>query len=164
MHTSNISFRQFLTMCSVVITLFLTGCSSFEIARPFEQIITDPKADNYLVVVTFTEYRDQASAEDNFDHLVDEIVENMQQVDGLVGYSVRKDLFQNRAWTYTIWQKADDINQFKTSGAHLKAMIAAPKLLDTATFARTTISAEQLPYSWEEALSLLSENGRTYNF
>lgn len=150
----------------IFMTLLLSGCSSLSLplSTPFKQVAEETTQSQYLVVVTFTEYKEDAVNEKRFNELTENIVENIKYADGLFGYSVRKDFLGNTAWTYTIWDDIDAMAKFKVADYHLEAMKEAGSLLNQASFARTYIGADELNYSWEEALALVETEGRTYSF
>lgn len=141
----------------------LAACSSFPIAMPFKTLDTGEPQPMYVVIVTLAEYRAKRGVSRAFFNQVADVQASLEASDAY-GYSIRRDLIARRAWTYSIWPSDDAKDRFKFSGAHLDAMNQAPDLLARASFARTIISADQLPYSWDEALALLDREGRSYDF
>jgi heme-degrading monooxygenase HmoA len=120
--------------------------------------------ESYLVIVTFTEYAQGKDSKDRFDKITGDIVGHLETVDGLYGFSIRKDFLNRRAWTYTIWESLEAMQAFKTTEPHLEAMVSASSLLRQAKFARELIEPSRLNYSWRRALELLELEGRSYDF
>ena len=148
----------------VTLVTTLAGCWSLELAMPFKQIATNVEQDSqYLVVVTYTQYKADDLSEERFDELVDGVLIQLEQSEGLYGYSMRRDFLGTSAWTYTIWRSEADMLQFKTAQAHSTAMQATADIIAKAKFARTLINADQLPYSWPEALELVEKSKRSYD-
>lgn len=66
----------------------------------------------------------------------------------------KKRGFWTTHYTMTLWESAEDLRRFATSGAHLEAMKKSNKI---AREIRTiTIDADKLP-SWKEAKALLNQ-------
>lgn len=161
----NSNYRK-LTAYSVLIGVFvfLTACSDLIISTPYKQIASSTAAEEYLVVVTYAEYRTEDGADSRFADLVSEVRASLEADTKVHGYSIRRDLFSNRAWTYTVWETRSDMEQFKFASPHASAMGEAPQVLETASFAQTVISTDALPFDWDQALMLLQEEGRNYSF
>jgi hypothetical protein len=159
----SITAKAFLKVCSITMIFVLSGCTGLPISTPFKKLDNRPLQDSFLIVVTSTEIHSDADSKSKFNSFVKAINRNLNSTPSLYGYSIRKELFGNKAWTYTIWNDANSVAQFTSSADHLPAMALAPKILKTARFARTSIRAEDLPYSWEQALVLLEKSGRNYN-
>lgn len=92
-----------------------------------------------------------------FDRYVRSLSELMDEQPGLIGFSLRKELFGDEAWTMTAWEDEASLVAFSRSPAHREAVEAARHGLRRARFRRVTIPASELPLSWDRALAILDE-------
>ena len=159
-------FRTLKALLMGTFLIFTAACSSvsLELATPFKVVTEFEQKEDYTVVVTYTEFKNKRESKKQFNQLVDGIMESIETSEGLYGYSIRRDFLGNSAWTYTIWRNNTSMQLFKVAPAHLNAMKNASNVLNTAKFANVKIQQEQLPYSWDDALNLLENEGRSYNF
>ena len=144
----------------------LQGCG-ISFSTPFKQLASETDmrdAEDIHVVVTYAEVRPDKNSAELFSNYLDSIVEGMDSQPGLYGYSLRKELFGNRAWTMSLWRGEQAISDFRASEFHLPAMIEGPRILKSATFARAKVKPVDVPLSWDYALQLLSEQGRVYDY
>ena len=118
--------------------------------------------DQLLVVVTHARIRSQGH--DAFNHLVDQVESTLTSMPGLYGYSLRKELLGDQAWTMTVWSDESSMFDFNSSQVHIHAMSSAKSLLKQARFARVQVDRADLPYSWDDAIQLLETQSRAYDF
>ncbi len=81
---------------------------------------------------------------------------------GLIGFSIRREIFGHRAWTMTVWKDGESLDAFVMSEVHQKAMEGGSEALTGSSFARIIYPGDRLPLSWEEAEGLLEREGRHY--
>ena len=157
-------FRLFMTMLLIAfLSSFITSCS---VGMPFRWPGYDPikgvtaqnAGENVLVVITNPIVdQDKRSA---FDDYTQRLLKSMHNSPGLIGYSGRKQILGDEAWTVSIWADEDSMKKFIRSPEHEAAIDAGMPALKTVRFRREWISAKQLPLTWTEVLSIL-DDGKT---
>ena len=98
----------------------------------------------------------------NFDRGVDRVVDSLAQQPGLIGSSLRRELFGNEAWTMTVWRDAAALDAFVRSSVHQQAIRDGAGDLAGANFSRFELPAAALPIDWETALDYLAASQRAY--
>jgi heme-degrading monooxygenase HmoA len=78
---------------------------------------------------------------------------------GLLGYSLRQELFGSRVWTMTVWASEADLQRFTASPAHRSAVQASYGALTDIRFARIIRARNSPRLTWSEAIAVL-EAGR----
>ncbi|MBL8962482.1 MAG: antibiotic biosynthesis monooxygenase [Phycisphaeraceae bacterium] len=106
-----------------------------------------------LVVVTRGDIK-AASREKFANHLRD-VIESMNQQSGLVGYSVRRELFGSRVWTMSVWVDRGSMTRFVRSTAHHKAMASGSIAAGSFMTAAAPVDASRIPLDWAEAERML---------
>ncbi len=118
--------------------------------------------ENLVVSVTMTQYKSDWTSRKLFWRHVERVEKSLSERQGLVGYSMRRQILGNRAWTMTIWKDESSLLAFVRSPAHLEAMQQALPTLENASFARVELPASDIPLSWEKAEQLLiSQNSKS---
>ena len=146
--------------------LALGGCAA---ETPFRGPGYDAKrgviggvGDKLVVSVTAAAVKDTPEARAVFWDYVDQVEASLPDRPGFVGYSKRRELFGNTAWTLTVWADSASLIAFIDSEPHRTAIRAASDSFDDARFARVTVDRSEVPVSWERALALLETSGRHY--
>ena len=135
-----------------------SACTTLPIAKPFKVLAPDLQQEQFLVVITEAKLRQGAGK--SFNRYVRDIEQSLLKQPGLYGYSIRAELLGNRAWTLTVWQDEQSMQQFKVSPEHLIAMQNVQSVLESAGFLKLQETYESIPLKWDFALRLLSEQGR----
>ena len=150
----------------VLLSLLTFGCT---ISTPFRGPGYDrgsgvTVAGNNTVIVSLTNavLHDDGKLRDTFDRYVEQVVDSLEGREGLVGYSLRRQLLGNEAWTMTVWRDENSLRQFVNSGPHQAAIREAFPSLKSARFARVEVSRDEIPISWERAEQLLEQSTRGY--
>ncbi len=94
----------------------------------------------------------------NFDDDVDAVAASLAATDGLIAYSLRKELLGNQAWTMTVWRDQAALAAFVASSAHQRAIRRSAGELSAVRFRRFEIERSALPISWDTALARLEES------
>jgi heme-degrading monooxygenase HmoA len=79
---------------------------------------------------------------------------------GIVGYSVRRELFGNQGWTVSVWQDEESLRRFVFTPQHMKAMAIGEPLLEASHFYRLKVPYSSLPLDWGQALELMKQEPR----
>ncbi len=108
-----------------------------------------------LLAITHGVIEDQGSSD--FSKSLQRVRENLSTTEGLIGYSVRKEVFGNEVWTMSAWSSKEALEKFLEGKAHRSAVAngGIPPANVKSTY--TWISAESLPISWDDAQLLLEK-------
>lgn len=153
-------FRAALGVVSIV--PLLAACA---IATPYEATSAASATDAggaIIIVVTEATLAPDSAARDAFWEGVDGVRAVLSEQPGLVGYSMRQELFGDRTWTMTEWRSEAALEAFVRSPAHQRAMSLGSEALAGVRFARLTRPADASPLSWAEAVEALED--RRYGY
>lgn len=98
----------------------------------------------------------------DFDRNLWQLVDSMNRQSGLIGYSVRKQIFGDELWTMTVWQDEASLIAFVQSGEHTRAVQEGDAALTGSLFARLRMKGADIPLSWERATELIDLYGQPY--
>jgi len=144
----------------LALALALGGCT---IATPYRAIQhAQAPADGDTVVVAITKAVVDPATRGPFDAQVRAVLRSMPGQPGLVGYSVRRELFGRNLWTLTVWENDAALAAFAKGAAHSEAVRVGSPALQDARFARLTMPRGAPPLSWPAALEILRVSGRDY--
>lgn len=144
------------------------GLSSCAISTPFSgstpaDLQRDlPQGTPVVVVVTHIVLEDDRATRRRFWAANGRIAEQAKTAPGLLTYALRRQVFGNEGWTFSVWRDAKSVNAFMRSGAHAEAMRTAMDTFVDARFARMKLPVERVPPDWDAALAMLEENARHY--
>lgn len=139
---------------AVIGTLFSALSLSCAVAMPFRGPGLDGAPDR-MVVVSLTHAVVDPDRRRAFDAYTQKLAASMESQPGLVGFSLRKELFGNEAWTMSAWESEEALIAFSASPAHREAVDASREALVRARFCRLTVQARELPLSWSRVLEIL---------
>ena len=121
--------------------------------------VTLPGQDTVVVALTHAVL---GNSRRNFDRGVERVVDSLEQQPGLIGYSLRRQLFGNEAWTLTVWRDEASLEAFVRSRPHREAVRSAAGELTSAAFRRVELPAAEIPIDWDTALEYLATSQRGY--
>lgn len=156
--------------CLAVLTAsvlgLLSGCT---ISTPFKGpgyaagAVTHPTPDDRVLVgLTYIRTGDDSDKNRVFWDQVDNVYQNIAQQPGLIGFSIRKEVFGNQGWTMSVWRDEQSLDQFVASPVHRQAMQEGLPALAQTAFLRFYVAKERIPLPWDEAEALLQSQGRGY--
>ena len=137
---------------------------SCTIQTPFQAgVISKADIKENLVYLSITEVTlNNNNAENkNFWEGVDSVSDDIKQQNGLIGFSMKKELFGNKAWTYSLWKDEESIEKFIYGRTHKNAMKSGRSAIKNAKFARVKLNANELPISWNRVFELLEIHGES---
>ncbi len=129
------------------------------IATPF-LIVKEPiKEPEKILIVSITYAKTEEKSEKNksFWKNVNSIKDNIKENSGLIGISISKKIFGNEAWTMTVWETEEDLENFIVSKRHSQAIDESEEALATSKFARLKMKHKDIPLPWDEAVKILAE-------
>jgi heme-degrading monooxygenase HmoA len=137
--------------------------SAFTFGTPFnssEALKTMPEESQVVVGITHVTTGDDSSKNDLFwDHTM-RVVDSLPSHSGYLGHKIRKQLFGNEAWTMTVWQDEDALQNFVSGEKHSDAIQNGLDAVVKARFVRFTIAKSKIPLSWDDAEKIMDEKGR----
>ncbi|MGC8660191.1 MAG: DUF3291 domain-containing protein, partial [Desulfomonilaceae bacterium] len=71
---------------------------------------------------------------------------------GLVGYSLRADLFRKNFWTLSVWEDESALRDFAFKGFHRGVMKLLRDDMGSTRFIKWTMKGIDIPPSWEDAM------------
>jgi hypothetical protein len=81
---------------------------------------------------------------------------------GLVGYSMRAQIFGKKAWTLSVWENEDALEEFVEKMPHSGVMRdISHQLTGGQRFVRWRIQGSHVPPSWEDALTKIDESSQS---
>lgn len=153
-------------LTAIGLLAFVSGCA---ISTPFKgpgysrkDGVTLENADNVMVGMSYVLLKDDSDARAAFWEEMSNVRAVMFSMDGLVGYSVRRELFGDQGWTVSVWRDEPSMEAFVRSPEHVRAVRRGFAALADARFARVVVPAEDIPLSWERIEALLEEQGAGY--
>ena len=159
-------FRRMKLVIILILFFFLFGCViDTPLKGPGVESRTGEmtdEAETVFVGLTHAVLVDDPRLRSTFWSHVGKVEESLSGHPGFVGYSKRKQLFGNEAWTMTIWTDEKSLNDFVESEVHQTAIRDSIKALDSTTFARIELKREEIPLSWKYAMQILDMYGRQY--
>ena len=90
-----------------------------------------------------------------FDRWTRRVNDTLDAAPGLLAHSIRRELFGDQAWTFTVWASAADRERFVRSTAHRRAMDEASTGIASMRSVRLALAADLLPQDWDGVLALL---------
>jgi len=138
------------------------GCT---VASPFQQsskLGSTSIQPETIVVVALTEVETKGSIFEQitFWKRVSSVRSSLEDNQGYLGGSIRRQLFGNRAWTMTVWENEDSLENFVDSREHERAMKEGAPAVEANRFYRIRKPWKDVPIKWEEVETLIKENGR----
>ncbi|MEM6454892.1 MAG: hypothetical protein AAF772_07330 [Acidobacteriota bacterium] len=149
----------------VLLAGLLSGCTiGLPFARPAASAAPSSgdgaeaaaQADDTVTIVVTHAVVDRAKRK-AFDRYTQKVARALRagEFDGLVGFSVRRQLFGSEAWTLTVWQSPEALRSFSTSAMHRTAVAeGAPALLRMRSHRYEQPADAPVP-TWSEAIALL---------
>lgn len=135
-----------------IVALF-TGCS---VSTPFKWVEAPARDasvrsdDELLIAVTHA--RVDSAQRKLFDDGASRVLQSLPSQPGLIGYSVRKQLFGDEVWTATVWTDETAMLQFVRSPDHVRAVRESSSAVRTIEYARLHVRRSALPVSWSQLL------------
>lgn len=147
----------------------LLGMLSCEVATPFRGPGASPGSASAVtggeaeVVVALTHAKVDWFKRGAFDDYTQRVVNTIEQNDGLIGFSVRRQLFGVEVWTMTVWRDEASLEAFVASPMHREAIRKGMPAVVEAQFHRMRWPISDLPPSWDAMKRVLKDvPTRTY--
>lgn len=109
------------------------------------------------VVVSLTHahiYTDKRRA---FESATLALFRQMGGAEGLLMYSIRRELLGDQAWTMTAWRTDESRDRFIASEMHSRALLSARDSISSMRSRRIVLTVHDLPLRWTTALRFLGQ-------
>lgn len=133
---------------------WFSAVSHFTVSTPIK-IIDDTKISpdtKVLVALTWAEL--DISNRSSFDTYSGKIVHAMPKMQGLVCYSLRKELLGSQVWTYSVWRDQLALAGFMRSDVHRAAIRFGNSAVIKMSKKQIWTLYKDLPSNWNEILAL----------
>ena len=113
----------------------------------------DPRHE-YLALITFLPRKSYWSIF-SFLRLVRSIQSQLKNSKGLIGYSMRTQLLGKKAWTLSVWQDENSLQEFVYKTPHADTMGRPVLQPGKSKFVRWKLAGSNTPPSWDDAFQQL---------
>ncbi len=149
-------------------TLFITGMLSllsacFYLGAPFkavDQFASVPGDRSVVVGITHVTLGDDNEKNNVFWEYTRQVIESLPEHQGYLGHKLRKKLLADEAWTMTVWENEDALDQFVRGSQHGMAIGKGLPAVKSARFVRLVLPRAQTPLDWDIAEQMMSDKGR----
>jgi heme-degrading monooxygenase HmoA len=145
--------------CPAALAVAASGCT---VARPFSRpgpgpAAAIPEGGRSTVTVVLTHAALEGSKRGPFDEYTRRVVDALESgtVAGLVGFSVRREIFGDQVWTMSVWADREASRTFAASSPHREAMERASDAIRSLRVVSFEVPPSAVPPSWEDALRRL---------
>lgn len=130
------------------------------LSTPFPRIdrAVAGEADDAVVLV-LTHIVVDGTRRDEFDRQTRCVIDSMATQPGLIGYSARREVFGNEAWTMSVWASDAARARFVRSAVHQEAIAKSEPAIVTVRLKRLNMTRKDVPRDWAAALELLAQPG-----
>ncbi|MDP3287591.1 MAG: antibiotic biosynthesis monooxygenase family protein, partial [Methyloversatilis sp.] len=139
---------------------------SCALATPLPRVdTTAPGKPDDAVVLVLTHIVVDGDRREQFDRQTRRVIDRMTTQPGLIGYSARRELFGNEAWTMSVWESDAARARFVRSAVHQEAIAKSRSAIVTIRLKRLSMARKDVPRDWPGALELLArpDDVRVYN-
>ena len=129
------------------------------ISTPFPRLkMSGARADDQVVVV-LTHIVVDSNQRSEFDRQTRRVIDSLPSHSGMLGYSARRQIFGNEAWTMSMWASDADRAGFVRSAVHQEAIAKSAPAIVNIQLMRLSLTRKDVPAGWPRALELLAEPG-----
>ena len=155
---SRLASRALMTLAVVPL---LGACA---ISTPFPRLKMSGAGAEDQVVVVLTHIVVDSNQRSEFDRQTRRVIDSLPSHSGMLGYSARRQIFGNEAWTMSMWASDADRAGFVRSAVHQEAIAKSAPAIVNIQLKRLSLTRKDVPAGWPRALELLAEPGdlRTY--
>ena len=148
-------------LMALAVVPLLGACA---ISTPFPRLKMSGAGADDQVVVVLTHIVVDSNQRSEFDRQTRRVIDSLPSHSGMLGYSARRQIFGNEAWTMSMWASDGDRAGFVRSAVHQEAIAKSAPAIVNIQLKRLSLTRKDVPAGWPRALELLAEPGdlRTY--
>lgn len=113
-------------------------------------------ASSALVALSLTHARIHPDQRGAFERATLALFRQLSVADGLLMYSIRRELLGDQAWTMTAWTTDAHRARFLASEMHANALLSARESIRSMRSLRHAVPVSDLPLRWGKVLRLLA--------
>lgn len=150
--------KTILVLSVLLCLLFLPECTmSIPFGGPgWKGSQTEKSYDQPLILVLTEGHLGGTSQEKkDFTKHILPIADQLKSQAGLVGFSMKRQLFAKKVWTMTVWENKDSLKAFMEGGLHPTAKREGSSATHFFRMVIQPIPASDLPLTWKKAQDLL---------
>lgn len=132
--------------------LLYSGCT---IGMPLRGPGLEAAGSPERVIVAVTHAKLHWTKRAAFDRHIQIVADALPRFPGLVGYSLRKQIFGDEAWTMSIWASHEAMQAFVRSPVHRAAVAAGRPAIKSMRYRAVEVASSELPIGWTRAVALL---------
>ncbi len=141
--------RRHFILSALPLMPLLTLLTSCSYTAPFRRVETPVKGSTVLVTLTAVEHKPgQRGA---FFTDTKNVLADLPNHAGLIGYSFRFQILGKKAWTMTAWKDEESRDRFVASPIHRKAVRNSRFTSQNMRFITVSLPEASLPMKWSEA-------------
>ena len=133
----------------------MAGCA-IPVSVPYRRVASEnvvPSGQTVVVALTSTTF--ERPARRRFFARTREVMQDLPNHDGLLGYAVRFEIFGTRAWTQSVWRDEAAMKRFATARVHRGAQRDGEEILQSVRSLTVVVPVERVPLKWREARKLI---------
>jgi len=144
-----------LALMALAVLPLLGACA---ISTPFPRLkeVSGEWTDDQVVVVV-THIVVDSNQRIEFDQQTRRVIDSLPSHGGMLGYSARRQIFGDEAWTLSVWASDSDRAKFVSSVVHREAIVKSLPAVRSVELKRVTVTRKDLPTDWDQVLRLLAE-------
>lgn len=148
-------------LMALAVVPLLGACA---ISTPFPRLKMSGAGADDQVVVVLTHIVVDSNQRSEFDRQTRRVIDSLPSHSGMLGYSARRQIFGNEAWTMSMWASDADRAGFVRSAVHQEAIAKSAPAIVNIQLKRLSLTRKDVSAGWPRALELLAEPGdlRTY--
>lgn len=148
-------------LMALAVVPLLGACA---ISTPFPRLKMSGAGADDQVVVVLTHIVVDSNQRSEFDRQTRRVIDSLPSHSGMLGYSARRQIFGNEAWTMSMWASDADRAGFVRSAVHQEAIAKSAPDIVNIQLKRLSLTRKDVSAGWPRALELLAEPGdlRTY--
>lgn len=148
-------------LMALAVVPLLGACA---ISTPFPRLKMSGAGADDQVVVVLTHIVVDSNQRSEFDRQTRRVIDSLPSHSGMLGYSARRQIFGNEAWTMSMWASDADRAGFVRSAVHQEAIAKSAPAIVNIQLKRLSLTRKDVPAGWPRALELLAEPSdlRTY--
>jgi hypothetical protein len=122
---------------------------------PWKLLVTPEKDREYLALLSYLPLN-RYSKLPLFMRYSMQIMKQIAESPGAIGYTMRAKLFSRRFWTLSVWEDSVALMEFVSKVPHSDSMKAMALFMGQTKFTRWKVVGSALPLRWDEAIRRMS--------
>lgn len=135
---------------------FLTSCAYTSPYRSTTLAKDGGLSPDHMAIITISATEHRPGKRRAFFHDTRQVLADLPEQEGLLGYAFRFQIIGNEAWTVTAWRDQAAQEAFVRSPAHRAAVLRSGQTAQNIRFVTLKRPLSSLPLDWREVLNLMA--------